>query len=78
MKKSNDKEIKYEGALRVCNFLVVDYKSQAKEIRDVSNMLLSMLRSLQLLIAENVQYISVGSELFTKKLPSYTLKLFSL
>ena len=30
-------------------------------------MLLSMLRSLQLLIVENVQYISVGSELFTKK-----------
>ena len=58
--------IKYEGALRVCKFLFIDYKSQAKEIRDVSKMLLSMVRSLQVLIIENVQYISVSSEMFKK------------
>ena len=58
--------IKYEGALRVCKFLFIDYKSQAKEIRDVSKMLLSMARSLQVYIIENVQYISVSSEMFKK------------
>lgn len=66
MKISSDKAIKYEGALRVCKFVFIDYKSQAKEMRDVRKMLLSMAKSLQVLITENVQYISVGSELFTK------------
>lgn len=51
-----------EGALRVCKFLSVDCV---------------MVGSLQVLIVENVQYVSVSSELL-KKTPSYALKLFSI
>ena len=41
-------------------------------------MMLSMIRSLQVLIVENIQYVLVSSELFKKKTPSYASKLFSL
>ena len=40
-------------------------------------MMLSMIGSLQVLIVENIQYISVSSELFKKKTPNYALKFFT-
>ena len=42
---------------------------------DVSKMLLSMVRSLQVFIAENIRYISVSSELFKKNNANLHIKV---